>query len=121
MNVHQSQYYTFHVGIELCDAVNEIFTKVPLDNLHKLGRNLGLDDDEVQQVLGSTQYHWLEEKYQYFVELWFRRDDERTWEKLRRALPPHDYRRPSTSLHRMDSLASVNSVSGIAPSTGKKP
>ena len=79
----------FHTGIELCDAVNEVITKVAYSNLSTFAGNLRLDENEVQHILSSPQSQCpLNEKYQRVIELWFRQDHQPTWENLRRALPP---------------------------------
>ena len=110
-------YYT--IGIELCDAVNEVM-KVSYYNLRNLGRNLGLDEDRIQDLLSMTQYQpWPEEKRQRLVEMWFRNESEPTWEKLHRAIKLVQLIRP-TSLRLGESSTLTNSVLIVSPTTTSK-
>ena len=88
--------------------------KVSYHNLHKLGGNLGLDEDRIRDLL--TQYQ-PEEKHQRLVEMWFKNEFEPTWEKLDRALPPLDLMRGSTSSFLGESSTSMDSVPVIPPSS----
>ena len=81
--------------------------------------NLRLDENELQHILISQ--YLLDEKYQRVVELWFRKDDEPTWEKLRGAVPPLDLSISSyQGEYRRESSTSMNSVSVTTPLTGKR-
>ena len=93
--------------------------KVAYRKLSKLGGNLGLDEDEVLELLGNAQYP-PEEKHQRLVEKWFRQDHEPTWEKLRKAIPQDDIARGSTSSYQSEPTSSMGSASSsITTLTGK--
>ena len=106
--------------MELCDAVNEVITKVAYPYLSTFAGNLRLDENELQHILSCSQYS-LEDKYQRVVELWFRQDHEPNWEKLRGAVPSLDLSISSyQGEYRRESSTSMNSVSVTSPLTGKK-
>ena len=110
------------LGIELRDAVNEVM-KVSYTNIHNLGRNLGLDEDRIQDLLSLAQSQlWPEEKRQRLVELWFREDPEPSWEKLHEALKALQPARQSTSLRlgESSSISMDSSVPVISPSLTSK-
>ena len=110
------------VGIELCDAVNEVMS-VPCRSLLKLGNNLELDEDRIYAILATTQYQ-EEEKRQRLVELWFRKEAEPTWEELHRAVAPLTcilLTGEVTSLHLGESSTSMDSVPPVlSPSLTSK-
>ena len=108
------------VGIELCDAVNEVMS-VPYRSLLKLGNNLELDEDRIYTILATTQYQ-EEEKRQRLVELWFRKEAEPTWEELHRAVAPLLLlTREVTSLHLGESSTSMDSAPPVlSPSLTSK-
>ena len=99
--------------------------KVSYNDLHKLGKNLGLDDNRIQELLRISQTHdpyQLEEKRQRLIEMWFRKELEPTWEMLYRALSQFNPVNVSNSSYLGESSTSMDSSPVIprSSSTGKK-
>ena len=106
------------IGIELCDAVNEV-VKVPYHSLHKLGGNLELDEDRICAILATTQYE-PEEKRQRLVEMWFRKESEPTWERLNGTVAPLLLTREPTSSRLGESSTSMDGVPVLSPTLTSK-
>ena len=67
--------------------------KIPCEDLKQLSINLGLDDVNLQEV-----YDLSEQLHQRVMELWYKKDDQPTWEKLHAAMPSEPSRGQTDSL-----------------------
>ena len=64
--------------------------------LQTLGNNLQLDEARVKEVI--SRYYDLNEQHQRLMELWFRKEINPTWEKLRESMVfDGSYRRESST------------------------
>ena len=65
--------------------------------LQTLGNNLRLDEARVKEII-SPGYYGPSEQHQRLMELWFRKESNPTWEKLRESMVfDGSYRRESST------------------------